>query len=139
MYKLLEDRHGIIGNKGWKERKVGDVRNFCRDNPRQVIVAVEGDEIAGYATFGLDRDDRVGSVFNNAVDPVCRGRGIATVMIDWILDKFRREGMNVARLVVFVHNHPARKVYEKLGFKEIAGSVHYTLDLEDGLRKSGKG
>jgi len=130
MHKLVEDRHGVVGNKRWDERKMEEVESGCRNNPSNVIVAVEENKVVGYATFGIDYNDKIGNIGNNAVDPAYRGRGIGTAMNKWIVDLFRKEGLKIAKVSTLVNDISAQKVYEKNGFKEISRSVHYTLDLK---------
>lgn len=129
LYKLLEDRHGMIGHKGWSERKVDDVKSFCEKNPSHVIVAIQDNTVVGYATFRIDKEDEMGYVNNNAVDPAFQGRGIGSAMNRWIVDHFRKEGLRVARVSTMEHDIAAQKVYEKQGFKELARTVHYSMRL----------
>jgi len=129
LHKLLEDRHGMIGSKGWAERKVEDIKTFCEKNPAQVIVAEEDGGIVGYATFYMEKEDKVGYVSNNAVAPAFRGRGIGTAMNRWILDFFRKEGLRIARVATMSHDIAAQKVYEKQGFKELARTIQYSMEL----------
>ncbi len=129
IHKLMEDRHEMIGNRGWNERKVDSVRSFCEKNPSNVIVAVENNLVVGYASFHIDKKDEVGHVGNNAVAPTFQGRGIGTAMNRWIIDHFRKEGLRVACVFTMAHDHAARKVYEKQGFKELARTIHYSMRL----------
>jgi len=129
LYKLLEDRHGIIGNKGWQQRKETDIRAFCKNNPSNVIVAIEEGKVVGYACFTINREDSVGQVSDNAVDPAFQGQGIGGAMNKWILGYFRKQGLRIAKVSTFEHDKPARHVYEKQGFKEIARSIHYSMEL----------
>lgn len=129
MHKLLEDRHGMIGAKGWQERKVNELRDFCERKPDNVLVAERNGSIAGYATFDINAEDSVGRVLNNAVAPECRGGGIGSLMNRAILDIFRSGGVRVAVVSTMGHDKAAQHVYEKQGFKEIARSVHYSMEL----------
>ena len=129
LHKLLEDRHGVIDNKGWKERKIADVVTFCRDHPFEVIVAVERQRVVGYATFSINREDSIGNVLNNAVDPACQGKGVGTAMNQWIMAHFCKEGLKIARVSTLAHDKAAQRVYEKQGFKELARSIHYSKEL----------
>ena len=52
-----------------------------------------------------------------AVVPEQRGRGIARVLLNAILDKGRRLGHSHAGISVTHGNEPARRVYEAMGFK----------------------
>ena len=131
LYKLLEDRHGLIGNRGWQERKVDDMKNFCTAHLDRVFVAVENGLVVGYATFDFNEEDKVGQVCNNAVDPDHRGKGIGTSLIVRVIDELKTLGARVLRVTTLAHDLPAQRIYEKLGFKEIARSVYYTMEVLD--------
>jgi len=130
IYKLIEDRYGVIGNKRWYERKIEEIETFCRNYPSNVIVAIEEGKVVGYATYSINYNDKTGIVGNNAVDPAYQGRGIGTAMNKWIVDFFRNEKLKIATVSTLINDIPAQKVYEKNGFKEITRSIHYVLDLE---------
>ncbi len=129
LYKLLEDRYGLIGSKDWRRRKVDDMQSFCREHPNNVIVAVEDGSVVGYAAFTIDNEDKVGHVSNNAVDPHYQGRGIGSAMNRWVLDHFGGEGVKIARVSTLLHDQAARRVYEKNGFEELARTIHYSMQL----------
>jgi len=128
LHQMLEERHGVIGGKGWRERKVEEVRRFCERNPEGVLVAEEDGVVVGYATFGMD-EDGVGHVLNNAVDPEHRGRGIGTALVRAVVERLKAEGARILRVTTLESDIPARRVYEKLGFVELARSVHYTMEV----------
>ncbi len=133
IHKLIEDRHGQIGVRPWWQRKTENIRDACLSRPDQVVVAETDGEIVGYAMYSIDEEDLTGEVLNNAVHPDFRNMGIGSAMHRWILDLFREKNLGVVRVSTLEHDAPARKVYEKHGFVEIARTVHYTLDL----RRSG--
>ena len=129
LHKLLEDRYGVIGEKGWRQRKADEVQVFFGRIPDNVIVAVEDDKVVGYAAFTIDAEDAVGHVPDNAVDPEYQGRGIGSAMNKWILYHFRDEGVRIARVGTLLHDKAARRVYEKNGFEELARTIHYSMRL----------
>ncbi len=55
-----------------------------------------------------------------AVDPVCRGRGLASGMIRDVFARAAADGHTSASLLVEEHNTEARRLYEHLGFRESA-------------------
>lgn len=129
MARLMEDRHGIIGGKRSAEYKVMDLKRQCEEAIKDIFVVVADGKVVGYATFGMDEARKVGSVLNNAVDPDFQGQGIGSALHRRVLDEFREKGMSFAVVTTMEHDLPARRVYEKHGFQEIAKSVHYTMAL----------
>ena len=129
VHKLLEDRYGIIGNKGWKEKKADEVQALFGRIPDNVIVAVEDDKVVGYASFTIDADNQIGHVQDNAVDPEYQGRGIGSAMNKWVIDHFRSEGVRIVRVGTLLHDKAARRMYEKNGFEELARTIHYSMTL----------
>ncbi len=129
MARLMEDRNGIIGGKRSTEYKVMDLKRQCEEAFDRIFVAVADGKVVGYATFGTDEARKVGSVLNNAVDPEFQGQGIGSALHRRVLDEFRKKGMSFAVVTTLEHDLPARRVYEKHGFQEIAKSVHYTMAL----------
>ena len=129
MARLMEDRYGIIGGKRSTEYKVMDLKRQCERAFDRIFVAVADGKVVGYATFEQDEARRVGSVLNNAIDPEFQGQGIGSALHRKVLDEFRQKGMSFAVVTMMEHDLPARRVYEKHGFQEIAKSVHYTMAL----------
>jgi ribosomal protein S18 acetylase RimI-like enzyme len=129
LHELMEERHGSIGNKSWKQRKVDELLSSCEKDPSSVIVAVKDNSVVGYATFSMIKEDRMGYVLNNAVDPAFQGKGIGTALNRWILDHFRNQGIKIVRVTTLEKDRAAQRVYEKNGFKELARSIHYSTEL----------
>ena len=127
LYKLIEDRHGVIDKVKWQDKKVKDIVKFCKENPDNIIIADIDGMVAGYATFSIANS--VGYVKNNAVGPEYQGQGIGTAMNQWIIDYFRNNGVALALVSTMEHDKAARHVYEKNGFREITKIVEYSLDL----------
>lgn len=130
MAKMYEDKFGMIDGKPWYEHKSGEIEALMHQRPECVIVAIEEDKVVGYATYHINTENSMGMVSNNAVDPDYQGKGIGSALINAVISKIRDAGMRFAIVSTFEHDTAARHVYEKHGFKEIARSIHYTLDLE---------
>ena len=129
MARLMEDRYGIIGGKRCWEYKVMDLKRQCEGALDRIFVAVEDGKVLGYATFGVDEARKIGHVLNNAVHPEVQRRGIGTALNRRVLDELKERGMSFAVVTTMEHDQPARRIYEKHGFQEIARSVHYTMRL----------
>ena len=105
----------------WRERKAGQIAASFARHPEWIVVACAApakadtgadppglankqphdggaETIAGFVTYRLDMDARVGEIGNNAVDPAWQGRGIAGALYGDVLARFRAAGMRVARV-----------------------------------------
>jgi ribosomal-protein-alanine N-acetyltransferase len=88
--------------------------------------------IVGYVCFWIVFDEL--HLLNLAVAPNLRRSGIGEEMVRWALAFGWARGARRATLEVRVSNHPARRLYEKLGFKVFSVRKNYYSDpLEDAL------
>ena len=72
------------------------------------------------ATFGWIHDVTVDEKF--------RGRGVGQMLLHQAAEHFKRVGIQRIGLMALVQNQPARKLYEKLGFRDY--SVYMVGKLE---------
>jgi len=61
------------------------------------------------------------------IDPAYRGRGAAFHLLTHLIEAARKHNLNQLELNALTSNHPARKMYEKLGFT--SDSIAYELPL----------
>ena len=96
------------------------------------IVAVENDEIVGYAGTWLVINEA--HVTNVAVSGQRRREGIGRLLMQKLMDLARENDMESMTLEVRVSNAAARHLYEQLGFVE-AGirKNYYSVTKEDAL------
>lgn len=104
---------------------------YCEKCPERVYVCELDRRIVGFITFGLSHRTMIGEIYNNAVDPDYRGRGIGPFMYRYVFELFRKEGMKFAKVCTgldYAHA-PARRAYEKAGFNIKAEAVTYYMKL----------
>jgi ribosomal-protein-alanine N-acetyltransferase len=71
---------------------------------------------------------------NVAIRPECRRRGLATFLLEHVLEACVLEGATRATLEVRRSNHAARALYQGLGFRvQGVRRDYYTDPVEDGL------
>lgn len=126
MAELREQKAGQLDGRPWREHKVSSVLQSFDSDPDRALVAVVDGVVVGYATYRVEHD--VGTVADNAVDRDWQGQGIGTRLIAAVLDELRRAEVRLLEVTTFQHDAPARAVYEKFGFEEVASSVHYSLE-----------
>lgn len=88
--------------------------------------------VAGYCASWFIRGEV--HVNNVAVRPECRRQGLGTLLVRHVLAAAAAEGHERATLEVRRSNHPARQLYEGLGFR-VAGvrRDYYADPVEDAL------
>jgi ribosomal-protein-alanine N-acetyltransferase len=118
-------------------------RNFTSamaDPPRSRVVVLRvphpaddpGRGIAAYCVYELAADEL--HVHNLAVHPGVRRGGLGRLLMDVVLQAGARQGARAALLEVRGSNEAARRLYESLGFRELATRRnYYSHPTEDAL------
>lgn len=95
------------------------------DPDAAVVVAVEGDKLIGSGSAIIRTAEKynqhsrytfLGFMF---VEPEYRGRGINSLIIDYLVKWSGARGLSEIRLQVYDGNLPAIKAYERFGFEKI--------------------
>ncbi|OAT79958.1 ribosomal protein S18-alanine N-acetyltransferase [Desulfotomaculum copahuensis] len=96
------------------------------------LVALNGEQVAGYAGLWLILDEA--HVTNVAVHAAFRGRGLGMMLMLELMRRAALAGAARMTLEVRASNHTARRLYERLGFKERGRRRGYYTDTnEDAL------
>jgi GNAT superfamily N-acetyltransferase len=125
-----EERYGIIGGRTWDEWKADDTRTI---NITNVVIAETDGKAVGFATYHVNEKTRIGTVGNNAVLPEYRGRGIGGLLDARVLELIEEAGMEFAQVSTGLEHcyEPARRMYERQGFKELNRSIVYMMRLSE--------
>ena len=129
--EALEQRDGVIGGRPWQDYQVDAIRSSVEAHLDTCLVAEVQGNVVGWAVWTVDHGKRIGSVANTAVHPDFRGRGIGTEIVKRALDKLRLADMRIAMAGTGLGDEhaPARRVYEKVGFRTLRQSVQYSMEL----------
>jgi ribosomal-protein-alanine N-acetyltransferase len=99
---------------------------------KYLFVDEQRDELAGYVVFEPVLDE--GHITNLAVDKKYRGKGIATGLLNKVLDLAEELNVKSMFLEVKESNEAAKKLYSKFGFKQIGRRKgYYSAVNEDAL------
>lgn len=137
---ILDDYEGIyalwmscagMGLNNLDDSKEG-IGKFISRNPDTCFVALDGDTIIGVIMAGSD--GRRGYIYHTAVHCEYRKRGIATKLVDHVLDALRELGINKAALVVFGRNEAGNAFWENRGFTEREDLVYRNKSLVEMVR-----
>lgn len=113
----------------WSESALGDE---LLSPLARYFVCTENGEVLGYIGTRMVLDEC--QVANVAVSPSCRREGVASFLMEAMLDFCRREGVRFVTLEVRVSNSAAQALYEKFGFQKTGiRPGYYQSPPEDAL------
>lgn len=119
-------------------------------NDDTILLAKDAGTITGFAQFGtvtlpVDANDQDQQLHRLYVHPEFQNKGIGTALMEAALDHPRLKEAETVYLDVWEHNHGARKLYERYGFKvigqynfEVESDAETTLELIMARRHIGK-
>lgn len=106
-----------------------------RKHDRLYLVVRKDDQLVAFIGSSYSRGTKDMHITNIAVLPVWQRRGIATFLLQVIIDKARQIHAEQVSLEVRISNIKAQKVYQDLGFTSRGISAGYYFgDHEDALR-----
>lgn len=97
----------------------------------RIDVVRSGDRVIGFCNYWLVTTEL--HILAIATHPDFRGKGIATHLLDHVLQVARATGCSLATLEVRRSNKPAIALYEHAGFKTVHVRARYYQDDEDAL------
>lgn len=81
-----------------------------------LVVAANEGAIIGFATAEPATPPAVAEVRFVGVDPDCWGHGVGGAVMARLADELASAGFLMAELLVYAHNAPARRLYERMGW-----------------------
>lgn len=107
--------------RGWP---VADLLGFLEDKATPTYVACDAKRrIAGFALIRLVADES--ELLTIAVDPKWRGKGVGRALLDAVFTDLMMSPARKMFLEVDEQNHPAIKLYKRLGFSTISSRKGY--------------
>ncbi len=131
--RILLIERASFGEDAYDRNLFAEFLNKCGDF---FLIAEHESRICGYAIAcicGMRRGVRRAELVSIAVNPPDRGLGAASRMMDSILRRLRRHGVDRLSLMARVANHPALAFYGKYRFRRIRVVRGYYADGADGL------
>ncbi len=99
-----------------------------------VRVAADGGRLEGYALLLFRANATAARLYSIAVDAGARGKGLAEGLLHDAEAVARRRGCDRLRLEVREDNHPAIRLYQRLGYRPFGRYRAYYADGTDALR-----
>ena len=103
----------------WRVSQQQAVEEVCAAEETTVWVAIDADALIGFVVVKLHSADSMGEIYMVAVEPDFQGQGIGSTLINFALDWMKDVGMSMAMVETGGDpgHAPARRTYEKVGFK----------------------
>ncbi len=110
------------------------LRRFLRSDRAAIWVAVWRGCITGALVMLTRQGSRWARVYSLVVDPVVRGRGLGQRLVRTAEREAGKRGCTGMSLEVRTDNGPARALYARLGYREVATLPTYYDDNAPGVR-----
>jgi ribosomal-protein-alanine N-acetyltransferase len=124
---ILQVEHASFGKDAYDRKLFALYSHTCGG---LFLVAERRDRICGYC-LTCARGERA-ELVSIAVDPLARGQGVASALLESTLRRLRRRKVTHVSLMVRVTNAVARRFYEKYGFTKVRIVRGYYEDRADG-------
>jgi ribosomal-protein-alanine N-acetyltransferase len=129
--RILKIEEASFGNDAYDRNLFAEYFRKCGE---LFLVAIRGRRICGYAITCKRAGCSCAEVISIAVDPAARQKGTASELIASTIRRLRRRHVARLTLMVKVTNRPARRFYEKWGFRKVRRVPKYYEDGKDGIR-----
>lgn len=117
-------------SKPWSENSF---KNALNDSDSKFFVARLDSDIVGFSGMYIAAGAE-GYVYNIAVNPLFRKKGIGTILTKKLIDYAKEKNLEFLSLEVRKSNNSAISVYEKCGFEKIGIRKNfYESPVEDAL------
>jgi len=120
---------GLVAGRDWQWRKTRQLGGEMDARPNGFIVAEADGRVVGFINTQADPGSAVGRISHLAVLPEYQKRGLGRALIDAALVQLAREGMECVRIESLDNNALAMRIYEELGWTEVARQIHYVKPL----------
>ncbi len=104
---------------GWEVRQVADIKALLKDATCNVWTAHANNRLVGFIGLRTHPEDMMGEIHIVAVEPEHQRRGVATALMSFASDEFKRAGLMM--VMVETGDDPAhetsRVTYENFGFR----------------------
>jgi ribosomal protein S18 acetylase RimI-like enzyme len=127
----IVDYYGTKGDTPFDPFANEDLLRQLVDLNDLIIAEVDG-SFAGFVYFFVgdhpwfEREvDKFGHIMEVHVKPQFQSRGIATRMLEYVLEDLRKRNVRVVYIDTGANNLEALRLYEKMGFREFGRTIHF--------------
>ena len=129
-----EQRYGfLVGGEPWQDRKTRTLRDEIVHEREHWFVSELDGTVIGFCSFHLDPSTGIGQVGHNGVHPTHQGAGHGARQLRFVISKMKEAGMEIVEVQAVLNegHQPARRMYEREGFRRLMDSRLHYLDLRE--------
>ena len=128
--QLGDELYSILYDNRLQDKR-HQLTEWTRKFPDQCIVCERNGKVVGFATFSFSKETKIGLLLNNAADPDSGEKGVGQEMYASVFERMRQEGMIAVTVSTGLDegHAPARRAYERAGFKKNLKSITYCKKL----------
>lgn len=118
--RVREDQQGFVATNAVSLAQL----NFLEDFHATGIYY--GEEMIGFALYGIDEEDGEYWIYRMMIDQNHHGRGYGKKAVNLVIDEIRKLKEDHHQTVILSYeptNEHAKRIYEKVGFREVEGMV----------------
>lgn len=135
IYNMYRDTYGdelfslLIPDKDTAKEQ--QINHHVLHHPDWIYICEENGTIAGFITFSIDHERKIGQIGNNAVDQECGLKGIGQQMYSAVFQRFKDDGIFYAQVTTGLDDTHlrARRAYERAGFNIKKEDITYFKKL----------
>ena len=120
----------LLNPAGDAESKGLQIKAQIESGQYGIAVCEHEGQIVGFITWLIE--GQIGEICNNAARQDTGLKGIGQTMYHFVLDEFRNAGVKAVKVTTGLDwaHAPARRAYERAGFKKHLDSITYFMELE---------
>lgn len=118
--RVREDQVNFVASNAVSLAQLNFLENFHAKG------VYNGEEMIGFALYGIDEDDHEYWIYRMMIDQKHQGQGYGKEAIRLVMDdirKIKEDRHQTISLSYEPENEHAKRIYEKMGFKEVVGLV----------------
>ena len=120
----------LLNPAGDAKSKGLQIKDQIDSGQYDIAVCEHDGQIVGFITWRIEGS--IGEISNNAARPNTGIKGIGQTMYRFVLEKFRQAGVKAVKVTTGLDqaHAPARRAYERAGFKKHLDSTTYYMEIE---------
>ena len=120
----------LLNPAGDAKSKGLQIKDQIDSGQYDIAVCEHDGQIVGFITWWIE--GCIGEICNNAARPNTGLKGIGQTMYSFVLEKYRQAGVKAVKVTTGLDqaHAPARRAYERAGFKKHLDSTTYYMEIE---------